>query len=206
MRRWTLFLILLLLMTPLLFSFRVDDAQAATPIFSRQLTAAEFTQIEAGEILLDSQKFSTPDGTTRGRALAVGFIRASKDKLLETLLDYASYPQYMSRMQKAEVYERTTTQVNVKFTIKLLITVVYHLKHYFNRATGTMTWELDRSKPNDIRDTTGSWYFQPYKNGCIAFYSVTVDSGHAIPGWLEDYMTKRDLPNILRAVRTRVGG
>jgi hypothetical protein len=193
-------------LTPLLFSARGHDAQAATPVFSRQLSAAEFAQIEAGEILLDSQKFSTPDGTTRGRALAIGYIRAGKDKLMDTLLDYASYPLYMPRMQKAEIYERTPARINVKFTIKLLVTIVYHIKHYFNRAGGTMTWELDRSKPNDIRDTTGSWYFQPYKNGCIAYYSVAIDSGHAIPGWLEDYMTKRDLPNILRALRTRVGG
>jgi len=206
MRRWPLFLIPLLVLTPLLFSFRVHDVQAAAPIFSRPLSAAEFAQIEGGEILLDSQKVSTPDGTTRGRALAVGYIRASKDKLMDTLLDYTSYPQYMPRMKKAEIYERTSAQVNVKFTIKLVITVVYHLKHYFNRPAGTMTWELDRSKPNDIRDTTGSWFFQPYRNGCIAYYSVTLDSGHAIPGWLEDYMTKRDLPNILRALRTRVGG
>jgi len=205
MRKATVFVLLALVLAPLMLAGPTADVQAAS-VFSRQLSAAELAKVEAGEILIDSQKFASPDGTTRGRALAVGFMRASKDKLMTTLLDFNSYPQYMPRMQKAETYQTTPTQISVKFTIKMLITVVYHIKHYFNRAGGTMTWELDKAQKNDIRETTGSWYFQPYKNGCLAFYSVTLDSGHPIPGWLEDYMTKRDLPNILRVLRTRVGG
>jgi ribosome-associated toxin RatA of RatAB toxin-antitoxin module len=205
MRKWPVLVFLLLLLTPLLFSGRANDARAAA-VFSRSLSAAELAKIEAGEILLDSQKFSTPDGTTRGRALAVGFIRAGKDKLINTLLDYTSYPQFMPRMKKAEIYLTAGNVISVKFTIKVLVTVVYYLKHTIDRAGGSITWELDPSHKSDIRDTTGSWYFQPYKNGCIAYYAVTLDSGYAIPGWLEDYLTKRDLPAILRALRTRVGG
>ena len=155
---------------------------------------------------MESQKYKNEAGETRGRGLAIGFVKADKNKIMNTLLDYPSYPQWMPRVKKTEVYHKTPTQVYVQFTLKVVITIVYHIKHTINVGAGTITWELDKSKENEIRDTTGSWLVKPHKDGCLLFYSVALDSGHAVPGWLEDYLTKKDLPNVIKAVKKRVGG
>jgi len=173
---------------------------------ARDLTAAELAQVEAGEIILESHKFKNEAGETRGRGLAIGYIKASKDKIMDTLLDYPSYPQFMPRVKKTNVYLNTPTQVNVQFELKVMITIVYHIKHTVNRAAGTITWVLDKSKQNDIKDTTGSWVIKPYKDGCLVYYSVSLDTGRSVPGWLEDYLTKKDLPNVVNAVKKRIEG
>ena len=75
-----------------------------------------------------------------------------------------------------------------------------------DRANGVITWKLDDSKENEIRATTGFWAVKPHKDGCLVYYSVALDTGHAVPGWLEDYLTKKDLPSVVTAVKKRVGG
>lgn len=174
---------------------------------ARDLTPAELAKIEAGEIILESQTQDDASGKSRGRGLAIGFIGAGKDKIIDTILKYEDYPQFMPRVQSTEVYNRTATEVDTKFTIKVvLVKVTYHLAHKIDRAAGTITWTLDKNKKNEIAGTDGVWVFKPYKNGTIVYYSLSVDTGLAVPKSIEDYLTKKDLPDIVRRIRERVMG
>lgn len=173
----------------------------------RELTAAELARVEKGEIILESQTQTDAAGKSRGRGLAIGFINADKNKIIDTILKYEDYPQFMPRVQSTEVYTRTATEVNVKFTIKVvLVKVTYYLMHTVNRDAGYITWTLDKSKKNEIAATDGVWVFKPYKNGTIVYYSLSVDTGLAVPKSIEDYLTKKDLPNIVSKIRERVTG
>jgi len=178
----------------------------AGPVNARALTAAEQAQVEAGEVILESQKYQDAEGKTRGRGLAIGYIKADKTKILNAILAYETYPQWMPRVKQTSVYKNTATEKDVKFSLKVLITVEYHIKHLIDAGAGEITWTLDASKPNDIKATTGFWKIVPYKQGCLVYYSVTLDTGKAVPAAVEDYLTKKDLPNIIKTLRTRVGG
>jgi ribosome-associated toxin RatA of RatAB toxin-antitoxin module len=187
-------------------------ALAPTPALAqaqnmRELTATEQAKVEAGEIILESQTYKDEQGRSRGRGLAIGYIKAPKDKIIDTILKYEDYPQFMPRVKATEVYLRTDTAVNVKFTIEVvLVKVTYYLTHKVDRAAGIITWTLDKSKPNEIAATDGFWGLKPYKDGTLVYYSVSADTGRAIPKTIEDYLTKKDLPNIINSIKKRVGG
>jgi ribosome-associated toxin RatA of RatAB toxin-antitoxin module len=177
----------------------------AASVPMRDLSADELAKIEKGDVILESQTSS--GANTRGRGLAIGFINASKDKVMDTILKYEDYPQFMPRVKSSEVYTRTDSQIDVHFTIDVaFIKISYYLTHQVDRAAGTISWSLDKTKKNDIAGTDGFWGFKPYKNGTIVYYTVSVDTGRAVPKAVEDYLTKRDLPNIVKNMKKRVEG
>lgn len=189
-----------------LLTMLAATAAWAVQVNVRDLTAAELAQVEAGEIILESQRYNDAEGNARGRGLAIGYIKADKDKILDTILAYDTYPQWMPRVKKTSFYKNTATEKDVKFKLKVLITIEYHIRHRINAEAGEITWELDTGKPNDIKATTGFWKIVPHKDGCLVYYSVALDSGKAIPAAIEDYLTKKDLPNIIKTLRQRTGG
>lgn len=199
------FSILLFILTASFLAMQ-KQSEASSSVIQRELSQDELTRLEAGEVILESQKYENEAGEIRGRGLAIAYVKANKKAVMDTLLDYPSYPQFMPRVKNTEVYLNTPTQINVKFTLKVVITIVYYIKHYVDRDAGTIAWELDNTQENDIKDTTGSWLVKPHKQGCLLFYSVALDTGRSVPGWLEDYLTKKDLPNVVRAVKEKVGG
>jgi ribosome-associated toxin RatA of RatAB toxin-antitoxin module len=198
----------------LLVSMLLAAAVAACPasasaqgVKMRELSPAELAKVEAGEVILESQTYQDAQGRTRGRGLAIGFVKADKGRIMDTILGYEAYPQFMPRVKTTAVYGRTDTQVNVKFTIEVvMVKVSYHITHQVDRAAGTISWTLDKSRPNEIAATDGFWGLKPHKNGTLLYYTVAVDTGRSIPKAIEDYLTKKDLPNIVKSIKKRVGG
>jgi ribosome-associated toxin RatA of RatAB toxin-antitoxin module len=173
----------------------------------RDLNPADLAKIESGEIILESRTFQDAQGRTRGGGLAIGYIKTGKDKIIDTILKYEDYPQFMPHVKSAEVYTRTDAQVDVNFKIEVaFVKLSYYLTHKVDRANGVITWTLDKTKKNDIAGTDGFWGLKPYKDGTIVYYTVSVDTGRAVPKTIEDYLTKRDLPNIVKTMRKRVEG
>jgi ribosome-associated toxin RatA of RatAB toxin-antitoxin module len=177
----------------------------AASIVMRDLSAGELARIEKGEIILESQTSSGANGS--GSGLAIAFIQASKDKVIDTILKYEDYPKFMPHVKSTEVYKRTDSQVDVRFTVDVAFKKISYCRTIqVDRAAGTIVWSLDKTRKNDIADTEGFWGFKPYKNGIIVYYMASVDSGLAVPKMVEDYLTKRDLPNIVKSIRKRVEG
>jgi len=178
-------------------------ASAMMDVTARPLSDAELAKIETGEIILESNTVRDAKGNARATGLAIGFIDAPKDKIMDTILDYPSYPEFMPRVKAISLTGEGEHQV-VNYTIKVtLLTIKYAMVHQVDRAAGTIQFNLDKTKKNDIADSQGFWALKPHKNGTIIYYSVLVDTGMAVPKAIEDYLTKKDLPNLIAKVRER---
>src|SRR5207245_7935597 len=80
----------------------------------------------------------------------------------------------------------------------------YTLDLIFKPAQRTVSWVLDKSRSHDIADTFGAWEFLPYSQGkTVRRYTTTVDSGTVVPRFLEDFLIKNDLPEVLLSMRRR---
>lgn len=176
-------------------------AAAAMEVKARPLSEAELARIEAGEVILESNTVRDAKGNARATGLAIGFIPAPKDKIMDTILDYPSYPEFMPRVKTITLTGEGEHQA-VNYTIKvLMLNIKYTMTHQVDREAGTIQFSLDKTKKNDIADSQGFWALKPHKNGTVIYYSVLVDTGMAVPKKIEDYLTKKDLPNILRKLR-----
>lgn len=67
-------------------------------------------------------------------------------------------------------------------------------------------FSLMRHLKNGVRDSEGAMTFEPILKGKYTFvtYRLYSDSGRWVPGFIKNPLLKRDLPNVLKALRKRV--
>ncbi|MEK7795470.1 MAG: hypothetical protein AAB353_13115 [Candidatus Hydrogenedentota bacterium] len=183
-------------------SFADEPKLGEPPDIDKVLTADQWKQLEDGEIIL--QKIESDD-KRKGGGLAVGIINAPASKLFAALSDFEEHVSYFPRMVSLDLY--TPEQeglIGIHPTIKVPIVgeVQYNVLFKLDEKAGTLLFGLDHSKTNDIADTLGAWVVRGLGNERSLFvYSVYVDTGRNVPKVLEDFLTNRDLPNVIKAVR-----
>ncbi len=157
-------------------------------------------------------------GTRPGKTVeAATIIDAPHQKLCAILLDYASYPSFMPRIDKVKVANPAPDHAIVDYTLKLPLGKVtkYRLKMEpkANDAACHIAWALTpwpELRPDEtIVDTVGYWQLTPLasdKNKTVVKYHVYTDVG-PVPlglGWLVDSMGRKGIPETMEALRARV--
>lgn len=170
------------------------------------LTEAEFQKASSGEVVVKGELSKNAKGEDVGRGRAWLVIDAPPEKCFAQLQRYEEAPQFLPRVSKVVFPEKTKEKMRVTQSIKVVLsTYTYTMIFVFNDAKKQMDWTLDKSVENDIVDTAGTWLFTDLGNGkTLLDYGVSVDTGKAVPKFLSDYMTKRDLPDVLLNFKKRV--
>ena len=84
----------------------------------------------------------------------------------------------------------------------LFIPIVYRLRFSITYPERHLQWELDRDFDNGIDLLSGYWELYEYGEGrTLALFATGVRVGKALPGWLQDSITRRSVPNSLQATR-----
>ena len=191
-----------------LAAFLVATVAAAvtTPELSTYLTPENITKIEAGETILFDQAYKDDQGKMRGKGLAIILVNKPKKDVWDVLVDYESYPKFMPRVETVILEFSEGDRYGLHMTLKVLLKKVqFHIIRDRNFEAGTIRYALDKKKKNDIEDIFGGWTIIPHGKGkCILAYTVAVDSGMFLPKSLQDYLTKKDLPELVRTVKLRV--
>ena len=185
-------------------------APAAAPAATASLSKAELAELDRGEVVVHGEMYTKPDGKRAGKGKAYCVANKSPEAVYATLADYEKVSEFMPRLKKVTILDKAGEDWRVRQDLKVLFkTVSYGLNLKFSAANKRMDWTLDKKQDNDIRDTFGSWEFLPHGDGkTLIIYTIAVDTGAMIPGFLEDYLTKKDLPEVLAAMkrRTESGG
>ena len=170
------------------------------------LSTAEFSKATAGEVVVKGEVYKTPDGKDAARGKAWVVIAGSPDVCWDTLYRYEEAPQFLPRLKKVTISVKTPQKMDMEQDIKVVLsTYHYGLNFVLDKPRYTATWALDQTKKNDIKDTSGAWIFHPLPDGnTLLEYAVSVDSGLAVPQFISDYLTKKDLPEVLLAFKRRV--
>ncbi len=183
---------------------------SATTIFGaenidKHLTAANIAKLEKGETILLDQTYKDKNGKTRGKGLAIIQVNASKDKACKHLSDFTYYKGFMPMVIVSDIYHNGEGKVGVGYVLKVVIKKVkYHCMHSFDKGKGEIKFWLDDNQKNDIKSTEGLWKVIPRGDKCFIAYTVSVDTGVAIPKAIQDYLTKKDLPNVVKAAKMRI--
>lgn len=172
---------------------------------NKHLTPANLAELEKGEIILLDQTYTDAEGKTRGKGFAIIMVNASKEKAWKYLTDFANYKQFMPRIIVSDIYHNADGKVGVSYVLKVLFKKVkYHCMHSFDKEKGVIKYWLDNNQKNDIVSTEGMWIIIPKGDKCLIAYTVAVDTGIAIPQAIQDFLTKKDLPNVVKAAKLRI--
>ena len=148
---------------------------------------------------------------------AIGLIEGTPANVFGVLTDYQSYPRFMPNVNQVRIRSSSEQEVIVDYKLSLPMGFVkkYRLK-FWSKARNNriqLFWKKvpwPGLKPKEtIIDTYGQWILEDFPekdNHVLAYYRVYTDPGD-IPlgtGWIVDVLTKKSIPDIIKATRSRV--
>lgn len=140
-------------------------------------------------------------GTIEG-VEATQIIDVQFEKLVKTLVDYKNFTKFMPNVDKSIVLKSDTEvkQVETELDFGLFdVTYVLNMKENVDSEKGTATIEWTRAS-GDLEVITGRWTVVKKGNKSALKYVSFVDSGVAIPSWIQNMLTKGAVPDLFEAV------
>lgn len=169
------------------------------------LTAGELTRMEKGGVVVKTDTYPTGDGARGAKVKAYCIINKPPDVAWAVMLDYHKFDEFMPRLEKVEVLEKTTSTMKVTETVRVPLGVIsYTIDLIFTPAQRTVNWTLDKSRKHDIAETFGAWEILPYRQDkTILRYTTTLNSGFFVPRLVEEFLIRNDLSDALLGLKQR---
>jgi len=173
------------------------------PVALPGLSAEALAKLEKDETVVLKSDAKREGDQAKGGGTVLVMVKQPAEAVWRHLTDFEVYPEYMPRVAETKTYLRDGNTVGVYFELKILWKrITYHVLHTLNAETHTITWQLDPAKKNDIVESIGQFVLTPHgENRCILSYNLTVDTGMHVPGFVEDFLLRKDLPNVPKAVK-----
>ncbi len=183
-----------------------EDAKDPLEQAREYLNEENVAKLEAGESIVFREKWKDEQGKSRAKGSVLALVNAPSADVWACFMKHDEQPEYMPRLKRKEIYVTEGNTTGFSEMLKVFFTKVeFHILQTADEARGFLTFVLDQSKENDVKDTWGSWVFLPHgEDRCIIVYTVYVDSGRFVPKFIENYMMKRDLPDAVEALKKRV--
>jgi hypothetical protein len=81
------------------------------------------------------------------------------------------------------------------------VKLVFHLRFVIDEQHLKVSWSLAEGYENDLQEASGFWHLYPLKGGgTLARFGTRVDVG-AMPGFLQDFATRKNVPKTLERTR-----
>ncbi|MDH5544026.1 MAG: hypothetical protein OEZ43_00445 [Gammaproteobacteria bacterium] len=190
--------------------------------FSTALTAAPTPQSVA---LSEKQMQSLRQGkleireiaeNNKGRRFEVyAIINAQPQKVLDALLDYEHYPEFMPNVKRVDIVEQTADHNIINQTLGLPLGKIkrYRLENHITRNADSigLAWRMlpwpELPADERIGDTSGYWILQAQdENHTLVVYHIYTDPGD-VPfglGWIVDLLSTKSVPDVVENTRNYV--
>src|SRR5204862_6792578 len=116
-------------------------------------------------------------------------------------------PEHIPRLTSASIVDRAGDVLRGRMEIDAPVaTVRYTMRFTLDEPGRAIRWKLDTTAPdNGISDAEGDYRLVELAPArTLVVYRTWVDSGRSVPRFIQDYMARRSIPNLLRAVKKRV--
>jgi hypothetical protein len=124
-------------------------------------------------------------------------------RVLQLLLQTARQIEYRPDLARLETVERLPDgDVDVQEMRIMLMHISYWLRYQWDVPAGRISWKLDPRFPNDLRVTEGFWELHEVDSEhSVARFGTRVDVGPALPSFLQEIATRKNLPLTLERCR-----
>ncbi len=162
------------------------------------LGPTDIASLEAGRIVVLKQD----SGEGKGKQ---SYIRASLvfnqpiDKVWDLLKHTERQEEYLPHLKASDLITVSTTSNVTEFLLKIMFfNIRYRVDHTFDNKDYRLSWHLDPGYDNGLKELEG--YYNLYAidgTHTLARYGSKVDVGSLVPEFVEDYLTRKDLPKAL---------
>jgi len=123
------------------------------------------------------------------------------NKLYDTIVDYAKYPEYVEGVNAIKVMSQNETSAKVEYSLNIIKTFKYIINIKQEKPT-RISWTLDSGdlfKKND-----GEWKLKDLGNGKTEVtYSLDLDFKLFAPSGILATLTDKNLPSMMKAFFNR---
>ena len=139
------------------------------------------------------------------KTLAFIIIQKNWKKIFNLLANVKLQTEYMPRMKKTDILNTNKNKILARIEIKILtFTIYYHLIFVLDKNKKIITFKLDKTKDNSLKDINGYWkFYSNKKNSTLVEYYIDIKVGYFVPKYIENLLTKTDLPKILLSLKTK---
>jgi len=163
--------------------------------------------LEAGKAVYEYVKTENADGTTGGYARSLILINAPIKECWKIFCEFDKHHLYFPRQKGTVVIESSKTQALIQKIFEFyVLEISYYIKYTIDHEKHRINYDLDKSRPHDLEETSGFFRFEKKDDKTTLFiYAVTkVETGLKVPGFIQNYITSRDLPNVAEHVKRRI--
>jgi hypothetical protein len=151
--------------------------------------------------ILMMQDIGAHEGGTLFTALVI--FEHPLEMVTELMRDGTRQTEYREDIHKLEVIEESENSRIDEQTLKIMFTkIVYRLRYERDPVTGRLSWQLDESFDNDVARVEGFWEFYGFEDGrTLGRFGTLVDVGPAVPGFIQNSMTKKTVVKVVENTR-----
>lgn len=142
-------------------------------------------------------------GDIKGLINAYIIAKVPKQKVWELLRQPSKQHLYLPRLEKAKTVSKTENQELGWFQVKVsFVTIENQVDHRWWPEVSRMAWGLHPEYDNDLKQQDG--YYNLYaidENTTLMELGTALETSALVPGFVQEYLTKKDLPDVMVAVK-----
>jgi ribosome-associated toxin RatA of RatAB toxin-antitoxin module len=181
-------------------------AQAAVPrdrpASAQALLDSQPAEIVA-ELLEERLVLMRNEGGDAGLVEALVLFSIPPDQVWELLVQRERQSEYRPELTGIELIERNESRVLEEQHLRIaFISLSYRLENRFEPETRTFTFEIDTSYESIIQHVSGYWELHGLDGGrTLARFGTRVNVSSAVPGFLQNGITRKNVPQSLENTR-----
>jgi len=142
-------------------------------------------------------------GLPEGQVEALVLFSQPPDKVWELLLLRERQNEYRPELTSISVIERRADECVEEQHLKIaFLSIGYRLRDRLDPATRTLTWELDPSFESTLQHVSGYWeLYELAGSRTLARFGTKVSVSPAVPGFLQNGITRKNVPEGLENTR-----
>jgi hypothetical protein len=152
------------------------------------------------------------DGEPGASARQAGFVEAyvlfeeSPDRVFALLADTRRQAEFRPELERIETVAAVSDGSIEEHRLGVLfMQIAYRLRYQIDPASRRIDWSLDPGFANDIARIDGWWQLDEAEGGrTLARFGTRVEVGPALPAFLAELVTRKDLPQTLERCRAWV--
>ncbi len=167
----------------------------------------ERAKLLKGEPVFKHVKKENEEGEIEGYGKAFVIIEKPVETSFEIFCEFDKHHLYFPRKKKSEVVKKWDNKALVHkvfgfYVVDIEYTVLYSIDAKKHRVD----YKMDKDYPHDLEEVEGFFRFEKIDEDRTLFsYAATkVETGLSVPGFVQDYLTSKDLPQVARSVKKRV--
>lgn len=188
------------------------DASDAEPEAAERVLAAEPPERVAAlleEKVVVARAAETGE-TDAGSVVARGLVIFDQpiDRTFQLLAQTSRQREYRPELAGIETVEELPDGSVEEHRLRILfIDIRYRLRNRLERERRRLWWDLAPGFDHDLARVDGSWELYPLRpRRTLGVLTTRVEMGAAMPSFLQDYATRRNLPATLERCRRWVDG